>query len=295
MKLGQLKRQLRRVQRCRHLLRVYADGNSGRHDERSTGHRSIASRSSTRSPMNYPEEVGPVVPIVPLAQERLQTPLRIALLTNFIPSYRIPVFQEIAGRVASFRVFASTLLEANRHWAVDFGRLEVVVQRNVTLRRTWRHPSGFEETVYLHFPWDTLWQSLRYRPDAVVSGEFGFRTLNAVMYKLLSRSKLTLAIKFHRIQFSLEPEKNCIAGSPKVSVFLEPKNKFCTHNRSALFAVSDGDYGGYGRVDGSIKDPCWIQRILRPFSAEVERRLALPEHIKGRILLCLAGESQCPQ
>ena len=63
--------------------------------------------------MNYPEEVDP------LAQKCLQTPLRIALLTNFIPPYRIPVFQEIAGRVASFRVLVSTLMEANRHWAVD--------------------------------------------------------------------------------------------------------------------------------------------------------------------------------
>ena len=49
-------------------------------------------------------------------------------------------------------------------------------------------------------------------------GEFGFRTLNAVMYKLLSRSKLNLTIKFHRIQFSPEPEKNCIAGSPKGAI-----------------------------------------------------------------------------
>jgi glycosyltransferase involved in cell wall biosynthesis len=149
----------------------------------------MASRSSTRNPMDYPEEVSPMAPP---PQERLPTPLRIALLTNFVPPYRIPVFREIAGRVASFRVLVSTLMEANRHWAVDFGGLEVVVQRNLTLRRRWRHPSGFEETMYLHFPWDTLWQLLRYRPDVVVSGEFGFRTLNAVIYKLLSRSKLVI-------------------------------------------------------------------------------------------------------
>jgi glycosyltransferase involved in cell wall biosynthesis len=142
--------------------------------------------------MNYPEEEGPVAPIAPLPQERLKTPLRIALLTNFVPPYRIPLFKEIAGRVASLRVLVSTLMEANRHWAVDFGGLEVVVQRNLSVRRRWRHPSGFAETVYLHFPWDTLWQVLRYRPDVVVSGEFGFRTLNAVIYKLLSRSKLVI-------------------------------------------------------------------------------------------------------
>jgi glycosyltransferase involved in cell wall biosynthesis len=130
--------------------------------------------------------------IAPLPQECLPTPLRIALLTNFVPPYRISVFREIARRVASFRVLVSTLMEANRHWAVDFGGLEVVVQRNLTLRRRWRHPSGFKETMYLHFPWDTLWQLLRYRPDVVISGEFGFRTLNAVIYKLLSRSKLVI-------------------------------------------------------------------------------------------------------
>jgi glycosyltransferase involved in cell wall biosynthesis len=152
----------------------------------------MASRSSTSRPMNYPEEEGPVAPIAPLPQERLKTPLRIALLTNFVPPYRIPLFKEIAGRVASLRVLVSTLMEANRHWAVDFVGLEVVVQRNLSVRRRWRHPSGFAETVYLHFPWDTLWQVLRYRPDVVVSGEFGFRTLNAVIYKLLSRSKLVI-------------------------------------------------------------------------------------------------------
>jgi hypothetical protein len=139
--------------------------------------------------MNYPEEVEPVASP---PQERLQAALRIGLLTNFIHPYRLPVFQEIAGRVASFRVLVSTLMEANRHWAVDFGRLDVVLQHNLTLRRRWRHPSGFEETMYLHFPWDTLWQLLRYRPDVVISGEFGFRTLNALIYKLLSRSKLVI-------------------------------------------------------------------------------------------------------
>ena len=176
MKLGQLKRQLRRVQRCRHLLRVYADGNSGRHDERSTGHRSIASRSSTRSPMNYPEEVGPVVPIVPLAQERLQTPLRITLLTNFIPSYRIPVFQEIAGRVASFRVFVSTLLEANRALGCRFraARSRCAAQSDAASHVA--ASEWFRRDRVSPLPLGYPVQLLRYRPDAVVSGEFGFRT-----------------------------------------------------------------------------------------------------------------------
>lgn len=132
----------------------------------------------------------PVTP--PTPYQGCRAPLRIVLLTNFVAPYRIPVFQEFARRVTSFRVLVSTLMEANRHWPSEFAELDVVVQRNLTRSRTWKHPSGFEETAYTHFSYDTFWQLLRYRPQVIVSGEFGFRTLNALLYRLLSRSKLVI-------------------------------------------------------------------------------------------------------
>ncbi len=64
--------------------------------------------------------------------------------------------------------------------------LDVVVQKCVTRARTWRHPKGFAETVYTHFPYDTAQQLLRYRPDVVISGEFGFRTISAALYRLMN-------------------------------------------------------------------------------------------------------------
>src|SRR5258708_7544838 len=113
---------------------------------------------------------------------------RIALLTNFLPPYRIPAFELLTRRVTAFRIFVSTAMEANRHWKAEFGNLDVRVQRTLTRRRTWRHPAGFSETLYTHFPYDTLWHLAAYRPSVVLSSEFGFRTLNAALYRLFRPS-----------------------------------------------------------------------------------------------------------
>lgn len=112
---------------------------------------------------------------------------RLAVLTNFIPPYRIPLFHELARRVSAFRVMISIAMEADRFWEPDFGGLDVHVQRTFTLRSIRSHPSGFRDTGYVHFPYDTIPQLVRYRPDVVVSDQFGFRTLNAVAYRLLFR------------------------------------------------------------------------------------------------------------
>jgi hypothetical protein len=113
--------------------------------------------------------------------------IRLALLTNFVPPYRLPVFLELARRAATFRVVISTRMEANRNWDVNFGSLDVLVQRTFTVQRTWKHPSGFRETVYNHFSYDTIWELLRYRPDVTISAELGFRTLSALIYRLIAR------------------------------------------------------------------------------------------------------------
>jgi glycosyltransferase involved in cell wall biosynthesis len=117
----------------------------------------------------------------------MHTSARIALLTNFLPPYRIPTFEALAGRVGSFRILLSTSMETNRYWKPDFGALDVRIQKSVTRERIWSHPNGFTETLYTHYPYDTLSQLGDYRPSVVLSGEFGFRTLTAVIYRVLRR------------------------------------------------------------------------------------------------------------
>jgi glycosyltransferase involved in cell wall biosynthesis len=106
----------------------------------------------------------------------------VVLLTNFIPPYRLPLFEALADRVARLTVLVSTPVEANRSWRSQTGRLDVRVQRTVSLNRAWRHPSGFADRLQLHVPWDTLAQLRRLRPDVVVSAELGLRSLFSAVH-----------------------------------------------------------------------------------------------------------------
>ena len=90
-------------------------------------------------------------------------------------------------------VLTSTTVEPNRSWQPDTGSLDVRVQRTWTLRRSWKHPSGFVYPKYIHIPWDTLPLLRRLRPDVVISAELGFRSLFAAIYCSSSRrTKLIL-------------------------------------------------------------------------------------------------------
>lgn len=109
--------------------------------------------------------------------------LRVALLTNFVAPYRVPLFEALRARVGHLRVFASTPIEPNRTWTTYRGGLDVTVQRTITLRKRWRDAAGFTDTGYVHFPYDTLAQLRRFRPDAIISSELGLRTALAAVYK----------------------------------------------------------------------------------------------------------------
>ena len=113
---------------------------------------------------------------------------RVALLTNFIPPYRLPLYEAIAAGVPEFQVFISTPMEPNRSWTPNWESLNVKLQKTLTLKRSWKHPHGFSEDFYVHFPYDTFWLLMKYQPDIVISGEMGLRTLQALIYRKLNPS-----------------------------------------------------------------------------------------------------------
>lgn len=119
-------------------------------------------------------------------------PLKLAVLTAFITPYGLPMLKRLAAKAGGMKVFVSTRMEPNRNWVVNWGDLDVVLQKNIIIPRTWRHPSGFSETLYTHFPYSTLFDLFVYRPQVVFSSEMGFRTVLAIFYKWLSHSKLIL-------------------------------------------------------------------------------------------------------
>jgi glycosyltransferase involved in cell wall biosynthesis len=117
--------------------------------------------------------------------------LRVAILTNIIPPYHKPVLDCLARRYGALRILLSTPMESNRPWKLEWDGLDVVVQKTITFKGLWRHPSGFDEPLAIHFPIDTLQQLERYQAHIIISGEMGTRTLLALVYRKLRRkSKL---------------------------------------------------------------------------------------------------------
>jgi len=82
--------------------------------------------------------------------------MRVALLQNFVAPYRVPLYERLRARVDELRVFVSTPMESDRDWKVDWGTLDVVVQKNITLMRRHRDVLGFHRILQIHVPYDTV-------------------------------------------------------------------------------------------------------------------------------------------
>lgn len=111
----------------------------------------------------------------------------VVVLMNFVPPFQLPVLRELAKRVGKLTVLISTPMEPNRAWSVNWGDIDVHVQKSITVRRLWRHPSGFAEDNYVHVPWDTVSRLRALSPDVVLSGELGMRSVFSALYTLFAR------------------------------------------------------------------------------------------------------------
>jgi glycosyltransferase involved in cell wall biosynthesis len=99
--------------------------------------------------------------------------------------YRVPLFGHIKQRVKHLRIFLSIKEVPDRDWHLFWGDLDVVINRTFTWVHRFQNLHGFMDQSVISFPYDTLWALWRYRPDVIVSSEFGMRTLSAAVYKML--------------------------------------------------------------------------------------------------------------
>lgn len=122
--------------------------------------------------------------------------LRVALLTNEIPPYRVPLYRDLAGTPAwDFTVFTCVDREFNRQW-------NVTEQLGFPHKQSWslsyvrqeRYSGGaaYKETTQIHLPIGVIGDLWRYRPDVVLSLEMGARSLLAAAYARLMRKRLVL-------------------------------------------------------------------------------------------------------
>src|ERR1700721_475504 len=117
---------------------------------------------------------------------------RVALLECCGGPLPHPLFKCLQSRLTELLILCSASAdEACRPWTTSYADLPSFVQRGFKLRWKRRHPHGFSIPYYVYLPLDTLPRLLHFRPDVVISGEMGFRTLQALAYrKLCPRSRL---------------------------------------------------------------------------------------------------------
>jgi glycosyltransferase involved in cell wall biosynthesis len=115
---------------------------------------------------------------------------RVALLTNIPTPYRLSFYRKLHRRV-DLHVIFDDRSEPNRQWNLRPGDLDFphAFSRGIRLRHVRKRPDlAMNDDRYVHLKLDVLPQLFRLRPDAVISGEFGARSLQAMLYGWLTRT-----------------------------------------------------------------------------------------------------------
>jgi hypothetical protein len=109
---------------------------------------------------------------------------KVVIFHGFIPPYRLPLFSELSKQIPDIQFIVAAPMEFNRQWPADFGKLNVIVQKSISVRMWWR-THDFKELMPVNLPIDSLKLLFRLRPQAVVSPHFGAQTCWAALYKIL--------------------------------------------------------------------------------------------------------------
>lgn len=108
--------------------------------------------------------------------------MRVALLTNILPPYRVPLYRALADTPGwQLRIFTNARTEFDRSWQVDPTGLDV--ERVPSLSLVAGHRT-------LHLPWGLPSALARFAPDVLISAELGARTLLAWLHARRARVPL---------------------------------------------------------------------------------------------------------
>jgi glycosyltransferase involved in cell wall biosynthesis len=115
---------------------------------------------------------------------------KLVVLTNIIAPYRLPLFSVLAEQFELLILHGGK--EANRD---SWSNLETAVSK-AKVARAWGWQIRLAKKVngevfdekFIHITPGLVWNLLRFRPDAIISGEMGFRSLVAVTYGALFRT-----------------------------------------------------------------------------------------------------------
>jgi glycosyltransferase involved in cell wall biosynthesis len=112
---------------------------------------------------------------------------RLAILTNILAPYRVPIFERLADHFEVTVLFSGE--EGNRaQWRGiqdEVHRIRVKRAKGFTFAWNRRERGAVLDTRYLHVNPGLITELLRIRPDAILTDEMGFRTLTGLLYARL--------------------------------------------------------------------------------------------------------------
>jgi len=119
--------------------------------------------------------------------------MRVALLTNIPSPYRLPFFRELSLR-CELKVLFDSRAEPNRQWNVpdDLGFTHAYMPGFAIPHMRQRPDGGPNDLRYWQVRFGLLPSLLGYRPEVVVSAEFGLRSMQAAAYCAAARIPLIL-------------------------------------------------------------------------------------------------------
>src|SRR4051794_2500614 len=108
---------------------------------------------------------------------------RVSILTNIPTPCRLPVFRELASRV-DLQVIFDARTEPNRPWTGgdDLGFRHVYANGAAVPYRRDGDGTGVGAKRYMQLRHNILVHLREFRPEIVISGEMGVRTLQAELY-----------------------------------------------------------------------------------------------------------------
>jgi glycosyltransferase involved in cell wall biosynthesis len=118
--------------------------------------------------------------------------LRVGVLTNTVPGYRRPVLEKIAQELGvKLEVFVSLPVDLADKEAQKSLSLHYSKGFNLQ-RRTMHRDTGTDQVEWLHIPVMLFFDLLRFRPDVIISGEFGLRSVIAFLAARCLRAPFVL-------------------------------------------------------------------------------------------------------
>jgi glycosyltransferase involved in cell wall biosynthesis len=118
--------------------------------------------------------------------------VRIAVITNAIPDYRYPVFKRLLDTgQSSYRIFTS--LPIQRSCALARQHLPLRFSAGFNLPWTTRHAERrTRQRELIAIPWSLAGDLWRFRPQVIVSGDLGLRSLVCCLVARMTAARLVL-------------------------------------------------------------------------------------------------------